>query len=113
MALADPQSVTVNAVAKSLARTDQGVYRTADRKYQLTIDNQVGSRYRTLAKLQFDDTVANPLVPAQNIPVSTSVHIVIDSPKNGSDSTTTGYIANALVAWLTPANVAKLITGEE
>ncbi len=112
MALADPQSVTVNAIAKSLPRTTEGVYRTADRKYQLTISNSVGSRYRTLAKLQFDDTVANPLVPAQNMPVSTSVHIVIDAPKQGSDTTITGYVANALVAWLTPANVAKLITGE-
>lgn len=116
MAFADPQSVTVNAVAKSLPRTgsslNEGSFVASDREYSLTIKHSYGSRMRHLAQLKRDAIVSNPLVPDQNYAVTSHAHIVIDAPRNGLSATEIGYIANAIVAWATPANIAKLVSGE-
>jgi len=116
MALADPQSVTINGVATSLARVGQslneGVFKSSDGTVTLSVKHDNMKRYRHIAQLRQDSIVANPLVPDQNMAIATWAHIVIDAPKNGFSNTQIGYIANAIAAWATPANVAKLITGE-
>ncbi len=116
MAYSDPQSVTVAAVAKSLPRTGFGLTRgefaSSDRKYQLIISHETSNRYRHLAQLRLDDVVDNPLVDGQKVAASAWAHIVVDMPKNGLTAAAVADIANALVAWATPANITKLIAGE-
>lgn len=116
MALADPQTVTINAVATPLARVGQGMsegqFKDASGEYSFTVSHSANSRYRHSVQLRWDDIVSNPLVPSQNMAVFASAGFTINAPKNGLSNTEVGYIANALSAWLTPANVAKLITGE-
>lgn len=116
MAYSDPQSVTVNSAAVSLPRTGlsltKGEFSSADRKYRLVVSHEVGSRYRHLAQLRFDDLVANPLVPDQKIAVGAHAHIVVDMPKNGLSASDVVDLAKALVAWATPTNLEKLVSGE-
>lgn len=116
MALADPQSVTINAVATPLPRSglslDEGKFLSANGEVTLTVMHSRKNRSRHTVKLQKSSIVADPLVPSTNVNVSYSAHIVIDMPNNGVSLTEAGYIANALVAWATPANVAKVLGGE-
>lgn len=117
MAYADPQSVTVAGSAKSLPRVGSdssldGKFQSADGKYILSVKHTNGSRNRHVVQLKLDDTVANPLVPDQNVVVSTWTHIVIDAPRNGLSSTQITDISNALQVWATPANLTKLVGGE-
>lgn len=116
MALADPQSVTVNAIAKSLPRvgmTDSsGRFVTADGKYTLDIQHTFDKKYRHKVELKFVDTVANPLVPSSNMVAETRTYLVIEAPKNGIDSTTVGYVSTALTTFANAAFLTKLIGGE-
>jgi len=116
MAFADTQSVTVGSSTVSLANTGRGMsesrWGSSDGKYLLTIRHSYGARTRHLAQLQLKDIVSNPLVPANNMALSTHAHIVIDAPVNGLSSTEVAEIADAIVAWATPANIAKLVAGE-
>lgn len=113
MAFADPQSVTVATVAKSMPRiSGPGSFATADGLYSLSISHTSNDRYRHSVQLKFSDVVANPLVPAQNLPSYITTGITINHPKTGLDRATAINIANALVAWATPANITKLVGAE-
>ena len=86
--LADPQSVTVNAVAQSLpAISRQGLkseYQKTDGSYKLTVSHDTkGKRERHLVRFDHFKTVADPLVPTTNIEVSAATYVVIDNPSNG------------------------------
>lgn len=115
---ADPQSVTVNAIAKSLARTgtgpDTGAFATSNRDYRMTISHAYGRRNRSVIKLQFDSLVASPLVSGQNVNQSMAVHLVIDRPA-GYDATTAKQVVDGFVAYLAASSgsaVTKLLGGE-
>lgn len=111
---ADPQSVTINAVAQSLpAISRQGkksVYSKADGSYTLTISNDTtAKRERHLVRLDHRKTVSDPLTPANNVDVSASVYIVIDNPITGFSDTELGYDVTGLLAWFNATNVGKVL----
>lgn len=116
MALADPQSVTINGTATSLPRSGlaltEGAFTSATGEVVLTVKHQKARRVRHTVKLQKSAIVSDPLVPSTNLNVSYSAHLVVDVPLNGVSAAEAGYIANALVAWLTAPNVAKVLGGE-
>lgn len=116
MAYTDPQSVTVGATPVSLARTGSsstsGAFRSSDQKYSLDIRHSSGTRERHNVKLSFADVVGNPLVPSQNIAVSTAVNLTVDHPRNGLTAAAIRDIAEALAVWASEANLTKLIGGE-
>lgn len=116
MAFADPQSVTIDAVAESLPRTgfspSSGAFTKADGDLKLEISHQQGSRFRHLVRLSDKRTVSNPLVPDQNLAVNMSAHIVIDMPRNGYTVEEIAQISAGLTAWCSEANLTKVIAGE-
>lgn len=117
MAYADPQSVTINAVPVSLPRTGlaltQGEFRSTDGQTRLSISHPAnGRRNRHIVKVQSEAIVSDPLVPAQNVPVSYSAHVVVDVPRQGVTALQAQKLAEALSAWCTAANLAKLVAGE-
>ncbi len=120
MSFADPQSVTVNAIAKSLPRTGSGAnsgnFRTNDGLHALEVSHQNGkSRTRHLIRLTESKITTDPLNSAQNIAVSTSVYLVADVPNTGYSVTEMKYVVDALVAYLTAssgAKVTQLLGGE-
>lgn len=116
MALADPQSVTIDSEAVSLPRTGltlaEGKFGDASGQVTLTVRHDSSRRARHTVKLQKSAIVADPLVPSTNQNVSFSAHIVIDVPLNGVSAADATDLAKALVDWCTEANLAKVIAGE-
>jgi hypothetical protein len=116
MALADPQSITINAIANSLPRTgfsaNTGSFTKADGDRKLEISHSSGSRIRHLIRFTDKQTVSNPLVPTQNQAVNMSVHLVIDMPRNGYTVADIAKISAGFAAWATEANLTKVIAGE-
>jgi hypothetical protein len=114
---ADPQSVTINAVATSLPRTKlgttDGVFTSADGKTVMTIkQNSTAKRFRREARLTVSKIAADPLT-AVNQDISTSVYIVIDEPKWGFSDTDLGYYKDALTLWLTGGGQMARFLGSE
>lgn len=119
MAFADPQSVTINAVAFSLPRTssgtDSGKFTYTDGTVALGISNQYGTRTRRQIRLDHQKYAADPLISAQNVLRSMSIYMVVDVPRQGYTVTEQKQIVDALVAYLTAssgAKVTQLLGGE-
>jgi hypothetical protein len=113
----DPQSVTVNAVAKSLPRVSSGnysgVYESSVEGLKLTVSHQFGKRNRRTVRLDSKDIAADPYLDGTNRPVSMSAYLVVDAPPVGYTDTEVSYVVQALVDWLdVPANLAKVLGSE-
>ena len=115
--LADPQSVTINAVAVSLPRTQQGptvnTYTSSDGKTVMTTkQNITSSRFRREVRLAQTKIAADP-ISAVNKESGFSVYLVVDEPRSGVfTDTEIGYVIDALKAWLTSTNYNKVLGGE-
>lgn len=119
MAFADPQSVTINAVAVSLPRTSSGPaaggFTSADGTTQLRVAHYYGKRTRRTVRIDASKISADPLVPSTNTRSSMSVLLTVDSPVNGYTVAEQKYVVDALVAYLTAssgAKVTQLLGGE-
>lgn len=114
--LADPQSVTINAVATSLPKTSSGqtvnTFTSADGVTTMTTkQNATSSRFRREVRLSQHKVVADP-ISGLNKDLGLSVYLVIDEPKSGFSDTEIGYLVEALKTWLTAANYNKVLGGE-
>lgn len=114
--LADPQSVTINAVATSLPRTQAGptvnVYTSADGVTTMTTkQNTTASRFRREVRLSQHKVTADP-ISGLNKDLGVSVYLVVDEPKSGFTDTEIGYLVEALKGWLISANYNKVLGGE-
>lgn len=114
--LADPQSVTVNAVAISLPRVQAGptqnIYTSADGNTSMTTkQNITASRFRREVRLSQKKIAADP-ISAINKEIGVSVYLVVDEPRAGFTDTEIGYLVDALKVWLTSTNYNKVLGGE-
>jgi hypothetical protein len=86
--LADPQAVTVNAIAQSLKRTgmgpNSGSFMTNDGAFKLTVSHNLGSVNQRLIRLDRTQTVANPLTTGEYFETTDSVWLVSRTPKVGT-----------------------------
>ncbi len=119
MAFVDPQSVTINSVAKSLPRTsvdtNASFYATDDGLIKLTASHQYGKRKRSLLRLDFSKTAPDPLISSTNIVYSMSVSVVVDRPLAGFTVAEAKQIVDAMSGYLTAssgANTTKFLGGE-
>ncbi len=119
MAFADPQSVTINAVAVSLPRVSSGVnvgsFSKDDGTVKLSVSSQYGKRTRRTVRLDHQKYATDPLVSAQNVLRSMSVYLVVDVPIQGYSITEQKQICDALTAYLTASSGARttqLLGGE-
>lgn len=116
MAFTDPQSITVNTVAKSLVRIKSDGYRseyaTADEEFKFIISHQ-SSKNRTRRMVRIDQRVvaADPLTSVNEYK-TLGVYLVIDEPEYGFSDSEIDHIVQALAAWLTTANVGKICANE-
>lgn len=113
---ADPQSVTVNAVAKSLPAISRdenaSTYRMDTGDYELVISRTFGKRNRFVVRLNAKKIAADPLTASNNLEYRMSTYLVLDAPPVGYTNTELKDIALGLVGWLTSANVLKVLGGE-
>jgi hypothetical protein len=119
MAFADPQSVTINAVANTLPRTSSGVssgvFTKDDGTVKLTVSHTNGKRTRHQLRIDFSKIAPNPLISAQNIQYSMSTYLVVDVPPTGFTIVEQKQIVDALTGYLTATSGSKttqLLGGE-
>jgi hypothetical protein len=116
---ADPQSVTINAVANNLPRVSAGVnsgeFRKDDGNVVLKFSHQYGKRTRRQVRLDLSKIAADPLISSTNIKYSMSAYLVVDVPVTGFTVAEAKQVVDGLTAYLTAssgANVTKLLGGE-
>lgn len=114
---ADPQTVTVNAVAQTLAAISRektkSVYREDIGEYEMEISHQEGkTRDRRVVRLNRVKTTSDPFIPANNVEVSHSVYLVIDAPVAGYSNADLRNDVLGLTGWLSSGNVDKVLGGE-
>lgn len=120
MALADPQSVTINSVANSLPRTatneHKSAYQKDDGTVKMTVSHQPGKeRARVSVRLDFKKIAADPFLPSVNRELGVSYFFNVDRPNTGFTPAELKDVAQALTTWLTAssgANLTKILGGE-
>ncbi len=119
MSFADPQSVTINAVANTLPRVSSGVnvgsFSKDDGTIKLSVSSQYGKRIRRTIRLDHQKYAVDPLISAQNVLRSMSVYVVADVPLQGYTLAEQKQIVDGLTAYLTAstgARVTQLLGGE-
>lgn len=112
----DPQSVTVNAVAKTLPAISRGdgtsTYSLDDGAIKLTISHNYAKRKRFTVRIDTNKVAADPLASANNMLYSASVYLVMDAPNVGYSNAEVRDYAIALTGFLTSANILKVLGGE-
>jgi len=113
----EPQTVTVNAVAKSLPRTAignlEGAFQSRADGLKLRISHVEGKRNRRTVRLDSTKTAADPLLDGVSKQYSMSAIFTVDSPLVGYSDTEVMQIMQALIDWLdVPANLTKVVGGE-
>jgi len=112
MAFADPQSVTINAVANPLPRVSSGVnsgtFRKDDATVGLTVSHQYGRRVRRQLKLDHSKIAPDVFTPDVNLKQSMSAYIVVDVPTAGYTIAEQKQIVDGLLAYLSASSGAKI-----
>jgi hypothetical protein len=110
---ADPVTITVNAVARVMARVStngtSSVYESADGNWKLSISHQIqNKRVRTLTRLDQRKIVADPLTAANDYEVFTTF-TVSERPEVGFSQAEVEQQIVGYNTWLsTSANQVKL-----
>jgi len=119
MAFADPQTVTINAVAQTCPRVssgeNSGVFKKDDDTVTLTVSHQYGKRKRRTVRIDHQKVAADPLMASTNVRLSMSAYLVVDIPPVGYTVAEAKQIVDALTAYLTAssgARVTQLLGGE-
>ena len=117
--LADPQSITINAVGFSLAKTssepNKGIYTDPTAAVQGRVAHTYGRRTRRAIQLQHTKIAPDPFVPAQNVKFSSTISIVFDIPPTGYTPTELKQIWDGLANQLSASSgalVTKVLGGE-
>jgi len=112
MAFADPQSVTINAVANVLARTssdhNSGTFKKDDGLVSMTISHSYGKRTRRLLRLDHSKIAADPFAPSINQKYSMSVQLVVDLPTTGYTNAEQKQVVDGILAYLTASSGARV-----
>lgn len=116
MAFEDPQEITLDTVAISLPRVSIGpseaTYRNAEETIQMRISHQSGKgRKRRMVRLDQTVIAADPLT-AENAEQKLGLYFVVDEPTWGFTDAQILSLFSALVVWLQPAEIGKLLGGE-
>jgi hypothetical protein len=116
---AEPLTISVNAVAKSLQRISsgdqRGVFKNATEGLKLTISHSEtnAKRQRKVVRLDHAKNAVDPLLTGVSRPVSASVTLTADFPLVGYTSVEFEDYLEALAVWLSvQGNRDKLVNGE-
>ena len=115
----DPQSVTINAIANTLPRTENdgqaASYTKDDGTLILTVSHQStkNGRLRHLAGIDQNKISADPFTAGNSRMSGASVRLVIDEPDAGQyTNAELLLLAKGFIAWCSDANLTKVIAGE-
>jgi hypothetical protein len=112
MAFADPQTVTINAVAQTLARVSSGVnlgsFRKDDTTVELTVQHTYNKRARRLIRLDHKKIAVDPLIPTNYAPYNMACYLVADVPLVGYSVVEQKQVIDGFAAYLTASSGAKI-----
>lgn len=113
---ADPQSITVNAVAQSMPRISSSglktTYQKNDMSFTLNLSHTPSKdRIRSMARIDQKSIVPDPLT-AENDYETLSVYLVIDRPLAGFTSTQVEQLITGFKTWLDATAMGKLYGSE-
>lgn len=112
MAYADPQTVTINAVAIPMPRTsfgtNAGAFTSADGLTKESVSHSYGSRTRRLIRLDNSKIAADPLLAGVNVIASMSAYLVCDVPTSGFTAAEQKLVVDGFLAYLTASSGAKI-----
>jgi hypothetical protein len=113
---ADPQTVTVNAVAKVMARYlvegTKALYQTSDESFKLTISHtKSADRTRSMVRIDQRAIVTNPLDQTNDYD-TLSFYCVIDRPVYGFTTAQIEQLIAGLKTWLDNTAIDKMIGSE-
>lgn len=118
MALSDPQSVTINGTAFSLARVisleGKSQYNSADGNTRLVVLQSNGKRKRTAIRLEQTKVASDPLTSI-NAYADDAVYLMIDRPLVGFSVDEIVKQVTALVALISASSyglVTRVLGGE-
>lgn len=118
MAFADPQTVTINAIANTLPRTSSGVNTGAftkdDGTVRLTVAHAYGKRTRREIRVDTSKIAADPIT-GLNTKSTMSAFLVVNVPPTGYTIAEQKQLVDGLTAYLTAtsgARVTQLLGGE-
>jgi len=121
ISLADPQTITINAVTTPLPRTfsqgNESAYTSADGLWKLSLNHNLVKQGRTRHLLRFDHAklTPDPFLPAQNVRVGTAIYLVVDTPPAGYTNTEIMQVYTGVKTLMTASSdaiITKLIGGE-
>ena len=111
MAFADPQSITINAVANSLPRTSSdpaGVFTKDDGTVKLTVSHrQVKGRNQRLLRLDHSK-IAPDVFTSDNIRHNFGVWLSVDAPAEGYTVAEQKLIIDGFIAFMSASSGAKI-----
>lgn len=119
MSFADPQSVTINAIAQTLPRissgSNSGVFQKDDTTVKLSISHAYGSKTRRVVRLDHSKVAADPLLAGVSKRLTCAVYMVVETPPEGYTVAEAKQIVDALTGYLTASSGARatqLLGGE-
>lgn len=119
MAFADPQSVTIGASAKTLARTgsglDTGAFSEDTGETKLLVSHSYNKRTRRTLRIDHQKLAADVMDSSLNVPYSMSCYIVVDVPTTGYTVAEQKQNVDGFIAWLSASSgaaITKLLGGE-
>lgn len=109
---ADPQVVTVNAVAKSMPRISSkdlsATYQMDDQSFKLTISHTISNkRNRSMVRIDQRAIVPDPLTSINDYE-TLSFYFVIDRPEVGFSAAQVDQLVQGLKTWLDTTADGKL-----
>jgi hypothetical protein len=112
MAFADPQSVTINAIAYPMPRTGtgptSGTFTHADKVTKLSISHRNGkNRDNRLIRLDHSKVGPDP-VTSEGTRFESAVWLVVDAPEVGYTIVELKQIVDGFLAMLTASSGAKI-----
>lgn len=116
MALADPQTITVDSVAQTLNRIKsdglRSEYATSDEVYKFVVSHQEsGKRTRRMVRVDKRVVAADPL-SSVNEYKTLGLYLVIDEPEYGFADDAIYDVLAGLIGWLTEANCLKVLASQ-
>ncbi len=118
----DPQTVTINAIARTLPRTgmndNTGNFRESlptSGASILSVSHTFGKRNRDVLRFTDTKTTADPLLTGSSFVASLGVNLTIDAPPTGYTVAEKKLVVDGILAWLTAssgANITRLLNGE-
>lgn len=119
MAFADPQTITINAIANTLPRTssgtNSGIFTKDDGLVRMIVSQALGKRKRHTIRVDLSKIAADPFLAATNTSYSMSAYLVVDRPLVGYTLAEAKQPVDGLLAYLTAssgARITQLLGGE-